>query len=78
MYNMCGIVHTEPHSYDQVHTGDDIYGEAPEVHKATHIHLKSLKFVLVLFSNYFCCPRSRTFLLLEGYIMGLHGDVFPS
>ena len=29
-------------------------------------------------SNYFCCPRSRTFLLLEGYIIGLHGDVFPS
>ena len=30
------------------------------------------------FFQYFCCPRSQTFLLLEGYIMGLHGDVFLS
>ena len=30
------------------------------------------------FPYYFCCPRSRTFLLLEGYIMGLHRDVLPS
>ena len=29
-------------------------------------------------SNYFCCPWSLTFLLLEGYIMGLKGDFFPS
>ena len=37
-------------------------------------------FLLSFFPNYwyFCCPRSRNFLLLEGYIMGLHGDVFPS
>ena len=38
--------------------------------------------VRIFFSNYFWCPRSRTFLLLHGgmhyCIRGLHGDVFPS
>ena len=28
--------------------------------------------------TYFWGPRSRTFQLLEGYIICLHGDVFPS
>ena len=27
--------------------------------------------------NYFCCPRSQTFLLLEGYIMGFAWRCFP-
>ena len=30
------------------------------------------------FPTYFWCPRSQTYHLLEGLIMGLHGYVFPS
>ena len=45
--------------------------------KYVKIHVAQI-FVKQYFFPTFFCPRSWTFLLLEGYIMGLHGDVFPS
>jgi hypothetical protein len=37
--NVRGIVDAEADGNDEVDTGDDIDGEAPEVHESAHIHL---------------------------------------
>ncbi len=39
---MRGIVDAEADSDDQVDTGNDVNGEAPEVHEAAHINLGKL------------------------------------
>ncbi len=47
MDNMRGIIDAEADRDNQVDTGNDVNGEAPEVHEAAHVNLGKLAQLLM-------------------------------